>query len=109
MLVLALSLDLCILFQNLRQISILASCLTACGVGIRLFSVSPDSFYIVLIGQSLAAVAQVFIMSLPSKLAAVWFGSKEVSTACAFAVLGTQLGKKPFNRIYNYMYFFRSH
>ncbi|KAK9692493.1 Major Facilitator Superfamily [Popillia japonica] len=77
---------------NLRQISILASCLTACGVGIRLFSVSPDSFYIVLIGQSLAAVAQVFIMSLPSKLAAVWFGSKEVSTACAFAVLGTQLG-----------------
>lgn len=72
----------------------MASSLTTCGVLIRLFSVSPDFYFIVLIGQTLTAAAQVFIMSLPSKVAAIWFGSKEVSTACAFAVLGTQLGNK---------------
>ncbi|XP_048841482.1 feline leukemia virus subgroup C receptor-related protein 1 isoform X2 [Brienomyrus brachyistius] len=34
----------------------------------------------------------VFILGLPSRIASVWFGPKEVSTACAAAVLGNQLG-----------------
>ncbi|ERE73045.1 feline leukemia virus subgroup C receptor-related protein 1 [Cricetulus griseus] len=45
-----------------------------------------------MLGQSLCSVAQVFILGLPSRIASVWFGPKEVSTACATAVLGNQLG-----------------
>lgn len=45
-----------------------------------------------MLGQCLCSVAQVFILGLPSHIASVWFGPKEVSTACATAVLGNQLG-----------------
>jgi FLVCR family feline leukemia virus subgroup C receptor-related protein len=40
----------------------------------------------------MCAVGQIFILSIPSKLASTWFGPKEVSTACAIAILGTQIG-----------------
>ncbi|KAJ8396151.1 hypothetical protein AAFF_G00020180 [Aldrovandia affinis] len=42
--------------------------------------------------QVICSIAQVFILGLPSRIASVWFGPKEVSTACATAVLGNQLG-----------------
>nr|XP_015194631.1 PREDICTED: feline leukemia virus subgroup C receptor-related protein 1 isoform X2 [Lepisosteus oculatus] len=42
--------------------------------------------------QIICSIAQVFILGLPSRIASVWFGPKEVSTACATAVLGNQLG-----------------
>lgn len=45
-----------------------------------------------MLGQALCSVAQVFILGLPSRIASVWFGPKEVSTACSTAVLGNQLG-----------------
>ncbi|NXG83216.1 FLVC1 protein, partial [Stercorarius parasiticus] len=45
-----------------------------------------------LAAQAVCAVAQVFILGLPSRIASVWFGPTEVSTACAVAVLGNQLG-----------------
>jgi FLVCR family feline leukemia virus subgroup C receptor-related protein len=32
------------------------------------------------------------MLSIPSKLASTWFGPEEVSTACAIAILGTQIG-----------------
>ena len=32
------------------------------------------------------------MLSIPSKLASTWFGAEEVSTACAIAILGTQIG-----------------
>ncbi|XP_052327466.1 feline leukemia virus subgroup C receptor-related protein 2-like isoform X3 [Oncorhynchus keta] len=34
----------------------------------------------------------VFILGMPSKIASVWFGSEEVSTACSIGVFGNQLG-----------------
>ncbi|XP_044272010.1 feline leukemia virus subgroup C receptor-related protein 2-like isoform X2 [Tribolium madens] len=77
---------------NLRTTALITSSLTTLGNLIKLLSVSPDRFYVVLIGQALCAIAQVFAMSIPSKLASTWFGAEEVSTACAIAIFGTQIG-----------------
>ncbi|XP_022917980.2 choline/ethanolamine transporter flvcr2a-like [Onthophagus taurus] len=77
---------------DLRKISLGISFLTTVGTLIKLFSIHQDKYYVVLIGQTFCAIGQVFMMSIPSKLAAVWFGKDEVSTATAFAVVGTQLG-----------------
>lgn len=35
---------------------------------------------------------QVFILGIPPRLAALWFGPEQVSTACAAGVFGNQLG-----------------
>jgi hypothetical protein len=48
-------------------------------------------FYVAFIGQSIVAVSQVFILSLPAKLAAVWFGPNQVSSACSIGVFGNQV------------------
>ncbi|RZC41191.1 feline leukemia virus subgroup C receptor-related protein 2-like [Asbolus verrucosus] len=77
---------------NLKIIAIVSSGLTTVGNLIKLLSISPNRFYVVLIGQLLCAVGQVFMLSIPSKLASTWFGAEEVSTACAIAILGTQIG-----------------
>ncbi|XP_068898515.1 uncharacterized MFS-type transporter C09D4.1-like [Tenebrio molitor] len=77
---------------NLRITAIVSSGLTTVGNLIKLLSASPDRFYVVLIGQFMCAVGQIFILSIPSKLASTWFGPGEVSTACAIAILGTQIG-----------------
>lgn len=36
--------------------------------------------------------SQMFILGIPPRLAAVWFGPEQVSTACAIGVFGNQLG-----------------
>jgi len=51
----------------------------------------PDRFYLVMIAQGLAALGQVFTMSVPPNLAAVWFGPDQVSSACAIGVFGSQV------------------
>jgi FLVCR family feline leukemia virus subgroup C receptor-related protein len=56
--------------------------------------VHPDLFYVAFIGQSVVAASQVFILSLPAKLAAVWFGSNQVSSACSIGVFGNQVSVK---------------
>lgn len=76
----------------MRVTAVITSGLTTIGNLIKLLSISPDRFYVVLIAQALCAIAQVFAMSIPSKLASTWFGPNEVSTACAIAILGTQIG-----------------
>ncbi|XP_044266907.1 feline leukemia virus subgroup C receptor-related protein 2-like isoform X2 [Tribolium madens] len=77
---------------NLRNTALLSSGLTTLGNLIKLLSVSPDRFYVVLIGQALCAIAQVFMTCIPSKLASTWFGPDEVSTACAIAIFGYHIG-----------------
>nr|XP_008197855.1 PREDICTED: feline leukemia virus subgroup C receptor-related protein 2 isoform X2 [Tribolium castaneum] len=77
---------------NLRNTALLSSGLTALGNLVKLFSISRDRFYVVIIGQVLCAIAQVFLTSVPSKLASTWFGPDEVSTACAVAIFGSHIG-----------------
>lgn len=64
---------------------------TCLGAWLKVFSAEPGRFLITLLGQGLVACSQAFILSLPSRLAAVWFGSTEVSTACSLGVFGNQV------------------
>jgi FLVCR family feline leukemia virus subgroup C receptor-related protein len=53
--------------------------------------VDPDGFCLAFLGQALVGTAQVFILGAPARLAAVWFGHRQVSTACALGVIGNQV------------------
>ncbi|KAB0394096.1 hypothetical protein E2I00_002882, partial [Balaenoptera physalus] len=78
--------------RGLRLTALLGSGLNCLGAWIKCGSVQQHLFWVTMLGQCLCSVAQVFILGLPSHIASVWFGPKEVSTACATAVLGNQLG-----------------
>uniref|UniRef100_A0A336KTF1 Choline/ethanolamine transporter FLVCR1 n=1 Tax=Culicoides sonorensis TaxID=179676 RepID=A0A336KTF1_CULSO len=77
---------------GLRIIAISGAFGTCLGAWIKTFSVNPELFYVGFIGQSVVAVSQVFILSLPARVAAVWFGPNQVSSACSIGVFGNQLG-----------------
>lgn len=77
--------------RGLRLTALLGSGLNCLGAWIKCASVQQHLFWVTMLGQCLCSVAQVFILGLPSRIASVWFGPKEVSTACATAVLGNQV------------------
>ncbi|XP_044730965.1 uncharacterized MFS-type transporter C09D4.1-like [Chrysoperla carnea] len=62
------------------------------GSWLKVFSAHPNGFYIGLTGQTILAISQLFILSLPPKLAGIWFDKHQMSTACTIGVFGTQLG-----------------
>ncbi|KAG7508752.1 feline leukemia virus subgroup C receptor-related protein 1 [Solea senegalensis] len=78
--------------RGLRLTALLGAGLNCAGAWLKCASVRPDLFGVTMAAQVVCSVAQVFILGLPSRLASVWFGPREVSTACAAAVLGNQLG-----------------
>nr|XP_026693930.1 feline leukemia virus subgroup C receptor-related protein 2-like isoform X1 [Ciona intestinalis]XP_026693931.1 feline leukemia virus subgroup C receptor-related protein 2-like isoform X1 [Ciona intestinalis] len=78
--------------KGLRVIAILGSTLNALGALIKVASAEPHLFAVTMLGQTICSIAQVFILGMPSKVAATWFGPKEVSTACSIAVFGNQVG-----------------
>ncbi|XP_037541893.1 feline leukemia virus subgroup C receptor-related protein 1 [Nematolebias whitei] len=78
--------------RGLRLTALLGSGLNCAGAWLKCASVSPQRFGVTVTAQVVCSVAQVFILGLPSRIASVWFGPREVSTACATAVLGNQLG-----------------
>ncbi|TGZ58314.1 hypothetical protein CRM22_009688 [Opisthorchis felineus] len=51
-----------------------------------------SGFPVLMLSQTLDAIAQVFILGVPAQLAATWFGDREVSTATSIGVLANQLG-----------------
>uniref|UniRef100_UPI003AACF374 heme transporter FLVCR1 isoform X2 n=1 Tax=Centroberyx gerrardi TaxID=166262 RepID=UPI003AACF374 len=78
--------------KGLRLTALLGAGLNCAGAWMKCASVNPDLFGVTVTAQVVCSVAQVFILGLPSRVASVWFGPREVSTACATAVLGNQLG-----------------
>lgn len=80
-----------ILLQGLRVACLVGSAGTCLGAWIKLGSVSPDRFYVAFIGHSIVACSQVFVLSVPARLAAVWFGPDQVSSACSIGVFGNQV------------------
>ncbi|KAM6459664.1 choline/ethanolamine transporter FLVCR1 [Liasis olivaceus] len=78
--------------HGLRLTALLGSGLNCLGAWIKCASVQQNLYLVTLLAQIVCSVAQVFILGLPSRIASVWFGPREVSTACAVAVLGNQLG-----------------
>ncbi|XP_031785425.1 uncharacterized MFS-type transporter C09D4.1 isoform X1 [Nasonia vitripennis] len=77
---------------GLRWAAILGALGTCAGSWIKVFSVSPDRFWVSFVGQTTVALSQTFILSVPARLAAVWFGPDQVSSACSIGVFGNQLG-----------------
>ncbi|XP_018571724.1 uncharacterized MFS-type transporter C09D4.1-like [Anoplophora glabripennis] len=78
--------------KGLRTAGLIGCIGTAIGTGIKVFSVRNDLFVVVLIGQTIISMSQVTIICLPPKIAAVWFKSNEVSTACSIGAIGMQIG-----------------
>ncbi|KAH0545602.1 feline leukemia virus subgroup C receptor-related protein 2-like [Cotesia glomerata] len=77
---------------GLRWTAILGSFLVCIGSWIKIFSVSPNGFITTFIGQSFLAVTQVVILTVPGRLAALWFPSRQISTATSLGIFGNQLG-----------------
>ncbi|KAF4084253.1 hypothetical protein AMELA_G00126590 [Ameiurus melas] len=78
--------------KGLRVVALVATGVNCAGAWIKVASAKPHLFWVSALGQVACAVAQVFILGMPSHIAAVWFGPKEVSTACSIGVFGNQLG-----------------
>ena len=77
--------------KGLRWVTLLANIFNALGAWIKCAAVSPNRFGVLMLGQTICAIAQVFILGIPARLAAVWFGPNEVSTATAIGVFGNQV------------------
>ncbi|KAK6642701.1 hypothetical protein RUM43_004203 [Polyplax serrata] len=77
---------------GLRTACIIGGAGTCLGAWIKVASVDPSRFHITFIGQTVVACSQVFVLSVPARLAAVWFGADQVSSACSIGVFGNQLG-----------------
>lgn len=77
--------------RGLRLTALLGAGLNGLGAWLKCASLAPDRYAVTMVAQAVCAVAQVFILGLPSRVASVWFGPSEVSTACAVAVLGNQV------------------
>uniref|UniRef100_A0A8B9JZG8 Feline leukemia virus subgroup C cellular receptor family, member 2a n=1 Tax=Astyanax mexicanus TaxID=7994 RepID=A0A8B9JZG8_ASTMX len=78
--------------KGLRVVALVASSINCLGTWIKVASVKPHLFWVTMLGQFACSFAQVFILGMPSRIASVWFGSGEVSTACSIGVFGNQLG-----------------
>ncbi|KAF6197592.1 hypothetical protein GE061_008557 [Apolygus lucorum] len=63
---------------------------TCLGAWIKVFSTNQSAFLVTFAGQTVVAISQVFVLSVPARLAAVWFGTNEVSSACSIGVFGNQ-------------------
>lgn len=77
--------------RGLRVTALLGAGLNCAGAWLKCASAAPGLFWVTMVAQVVCSVAQVFILGLPSRIASVWFGPREVSTACATAVLGNQV------------------
>ncbi|CAC5392274.1 FLVCR [Mytilus coruscus] len=78
--------------KGLRVSACCGAFLNAIGAWIKVASVNSDRFGVLMFGQTMCAIAQVFTLSLPARIAAVWFGPNEVSTATAIGIFGIQIG-----------------
>jgi len=77
---------------GLRPVCLIASGMCALGAGTKLISIHTRTFWQYELGQIMCAFAETFIVSLPARVAAVWFPSDEISTATSIGVFGNQLG-----------------
>ncbi|CAK6957080.1 feline leukemia virus subgroup C receptor-related protein 2 [Scomber scombrus] len=78
--------------KGLRVTALMANALNCAGTWIKVASARPDLFGVTMLGQFASSLSQVFILGMPSRLASVWFGADEVSTACSIGVFGNQMG-----------------
>nr|XP_042910306.1 feline leukemia virus subgroup C receptor-related protein 1 isoform X2 [Parasteatoda tepidariorum] len=78
--------------KGLRITLVLGGVLNFLGSVVQCYTLSPDRYVYVMVCQTIYAMGQVFVLSLPPFIAGVWFGANEVGLACAMGVFGNQLG-----------------
>merc|ERR1712038_742620 len=80
--------------KGLRKSVLIGSFGTCLGSWVKVLGTGQASwcFPVVFSGQTIVAISQIFILGIPAELAAAWFPSTQVSTACAVGVFGNQLG-----------------
>ena len=77
--------------RGMREVVMLGSAFNCIGAWIKTGTADPDLFAMTFFGQFVCSVATVFILGIPSRLASLWFGQQEASTACSIGVLGNQV------------------
>ncbi|XP_063757970.1 heme transporter FLVCR2-like [Eleginops maclovinus] len=77
--------------RGIREVVLVGSAFNCIGAWIKTSSASPNLFLVTFFGQFMCSVSTVFLLGIPSYLASVWFGEREVSTACSIGVLGNQV------------------
>lgn len=77
--------------KGLRVVALVATAFNCLGTWVKVASARPDLFAVTFLGQFCCSFAQVFILGMPSRIASVWFGAGEVSTACSIGVFGNQV------------------
>lgn len=77
--------------RGIRDVILIGSAFNCIGAWIKIWSAAPNMFPVTFFGQFMCSVATVFILGIPSYLGSVWFGEKEVSTACSIGVMGCQV------------------
>ncbi|XP_078145528.1 choline/ethanolamine transporter flvcr2a isoform X3 [Centroberyx gerrardi] len=78
--------------RGIRDIVVVGSAFNCVGAWIKTGTAAPNMFAMTFFGQFVCSVATVYVLGIPSRLASLWFGQQEVSTACSIGVLGNQLG-----------------
>eukprot|EP00347_Sterkiella_histriomuscorum_P019206 403342532 len=76
---------------GLRVSVIIGAIVTVVGSWLRLF-IGITDFYMLLVGASIAAMGQPFLMNNPSKVASNWFGDKERGIATAIGSMSVPIG-----------------
>ncbi|XP_042896545.1 uncharacterized MFS-type transporter C09D4.1 [Parasteatoda tepidariorum] len=77
---------------DLRWTLICGSILNTTSVSLQFLALKPDGFPFVMLSCFFDALASVFIIGMSPFLAARWFPANEISRACAFGVLGNEIG-----------------
>lgn len=67
--------------KGLKITLVIGSFLNCVGAIIKCCCIREDLFLVAILGQFFCAIAQSFILGVPSRISALWFGENEVSTA----------------------------
>ncbi|XP_068198288.1 heme transporter FLVCR2 isoform X2 [Antennarius striatus] len=78
--------------RGIRDVMLVGSAFNCIGAWVKTGSASPNMFAVTFFGQFVCSSASVFTLGMSSYLASVWFGEREVSSACSIGVLGFELG-----------------
>jgi MFS transporter, FLVCR family, feline leukemia virus subgroup C receptor-related protein len=77
--------------KGLRLTAYIGALSNFVGAAIKCFSPYSKRFIVTLVGQTVCGISQVFILGLPARVGAVWFGEREIPFATAVGVFGTQV------------------
>lgn len=77
--------------RGIRDVVVVGSAFNCIGAWVKTSTADPNMFAMTFLGQFVCSVATVYILGIPSRLASLWFGRQEVSTACSIGVLGNQV------------------